>query len=198
MKKLQVKDLMVTGAFAALYFVCVGLGTLLSLIFDQSGNMMYAPAGAALLAGPVYMVLVAKVGKFGSISLVGAVMAMFFFLSGYMTAAFLPSLTFGFLAEIVAKVGNYKQKWTNLLSFIVFSFGNLGPIILMWLMRDAYEANLLARGKSADYIARVMMLDFTPENVLWLSMTIILAALISGLFGQYMLKRYFKQSGFLA
>lgn len=197
MKKLQVKDLMVTGAFAALYFVCVGLGTLLSLIFDQSGNMMYAPAGAALLAGPVYMVLVAKVVKFGSISLVGAVMAMFFFLSGYMTAAFLPSLTFGFLAEIVAKVGNYKQKWTNLLSFIVFSFGNLGPIILMWLMRDAYEANLLARGKSADYIARVM-LDFTPENVLWLSMTIIIAALISGLFGQYMLKRYFKQSGFLA
>ena len=196
MKKLQVKDLMVTGAFAALYFVCVGLGTLLSLIFDQSGNMMYAPAGAALLAGPVYMVLVAKVGKFGSISLVGAVMAMFFFLSGYMTAAFLPSLTFGFLAEIVAKVGNYKQKWTNLLSFIVFSFGNLGPIILMWLMRDAYEAHLLARGKSADYIARVM-LDFTPENVLWLSMTIILAALISGLFGQYMLKRYFKQSEFL-
>ena len=196
MKKLQVKDLMVTGAFAALYFVCVGIGTLLSLIFDQSGNMMYAPAGAALLAGPVYMVLVAKVGKFGSISLVGAVMAMFFFLSGYMTAAFLPSLTFGFLAEIVAKVGNYKQKWTNLLSFIVFSFGNLGPIILMWLMRDAYEANLLASGKSADYIARVM-LDFTPENVLWLSMTIILAALISGLFGQYMLKRYFKQSGFL-
>ena len=59
-----------------------------------------------------------------------------------------------------------------------------------------HEANLLARGKSADYIARVM-LDFTPENVLWLSMTIILAALISGLFGQYMLKRYFKQSGFL-
>ncbi|HEM5302180.1 TPA: MptD family putative ECF transporter S component [Streptococcus suis] len=197
MKKLQVKDLMVTGAFAALYFVCVGLGTLLSLVFDRSGNMMYAPAGAALLAGPVYMLLVAKVGKFGSISLVGAVMAYFFFLSGYMTAAFLPSLTFGFLAEMVAKSGHYKQKWTNLFSYIIFSFGNLGPIILMWFMRDAYEANLLARGKSAEYIARVM-LDFTPENVLWLSTTIILTALISGLFGQYMLQRYFKQSGYLS
>lgn len=34
--------------------------------------MMYAPAGAALLAGPVYMLLIAKVGKPGSISLVGA------------------------------------------------------------------------------------------------------------------------------
>lgn len=46
-------------------------------------------------------------------------------------------------------------------SYVIFSFGNLGPIILMWFMRDAYEANLLARGKSAEYIARVM-LDFTP------------------------------------
>ncbi|HFU4217621.1 TPA: MptD family putative ECF transporter S component [Streptococcus suis] len=197
MKKLQVKDLMVTGAFAALYFVCVGLGTLLSLVFDRSGNMMYAPAFAALLAGPVYMLLIAKVGKFGSISLVGAVMACFFFLSGYMTVAFLPSLTFGLLGDWVAKLGAYKNKWSNLLSFAVFSFGNLGPIILMWLMRDAYEASLLARGKSAEYVSRVV-LDFTPGNVFWLSTTIILMALVSGLFGQYMVKRYFNQSGFLS
>lgn len=194
MKQLKIKDLMVTGAFAGLYFLCVGLGTLIGVFFDRSGNMMYAPAFAALLAGPVYMLLIAKVGKFGSISLVGAVMACFFFLSGYMTAAFLPSLTFGFLAEMVAKSGHYKQKWTNLLSYVIFSFGNLGPIILMWLMRDAYEASLLARGKSAEYVARVM-LDFTPANVLWLSFTIILAAGLSGLFGQYMVKRYFDRSG---
>ncbi len=66
---------------------------------------------------------------------------------------------------MVAKSGHYKQKWTNLLSYIIFSFGNLGPIILMWFMRDAYEANLLAHGKSAEYIARVM-LDFTWECTL--------------------------------
>lgn len=185
---------MVTGAFAGLYFLCVGLGTLIGVFFDRSGTMMYAPAFAALLAGPVYMLLIAKVGKFGSISLVGAVMACFFFLSGYMTAAFLPSLTFGLLGDWVAKFGAYKNKWSNLLSFVVFSFGNLGPIILMWLMRDAYEASLLARGKSAEYVARVM-LDFTPANVLWLSFTIILAASLSGLFGQYMVKRYFDRSG---
>ncbi|HFH9836948.1 TPA: MptD family putative ECF transporter S component [Streptococcus suis] len=194
MKQLKIKDLMVTGSLAGLYFLCVGLGTLIGVFFDRSGNMMYAPAFAALLAGPVYMLLIAKVGKFGSISLVGAVMAFFFFLSGYMTAAFLPSLTFGLLGDSLAKLGAYKNKWSNLLSFILFSFGNLGPIILMWLMRDAYEANLLARGKSAEYVARVM-LDFTPNNVLWLSFTIILAASLSGLFGQYMVKRYFDRSG---
>lgn len=196
MKQLKVKDLMVTGAFAALYFLCVGLGTLVAAIFDRSGNMMYAPAFAAILGGPVYMLLVAKVGKFGSISLVSAVMACFFFLSGYMTAAFLPSLFFGILGDLLAKQGQYRQKWINLMSFVVFSFGNLGPIILMWLMRDAYVESLVARGKSAAYIARVMV-DFTPLNVLSLSGTIVLGALLGGFLGQKMLAKSFKKSGLL-
>lgn len=31
MKQLTIKDIMTTGAFAALYFICVGLGTLIGL-----------------------------------------------------------------------------------------------------------------------------------------------------------------------
>lgn len=197
MKRLKIKDVMVTGALSALYFVCVGLGTLLSLVFDRSGSMIYAPACAALLAGPVYMLLLGKVGKFGAVTLVGAMMATFFFLSGYMTAAFVPSLLFGLLGDVVGSLNHYKNKWTNLLSYIVFSFGNLGPIFLMWLMRDSYKANLLARGKSSEYVARVMV-DFTLETAVWLSATIILTAIISGLFGNYMIQRYFKQSGLLS
>ncbi|MGT2712496.1 MptD family putative ECF transporter S component [Streptococcus oriscaviae] len=194
---LKVKDIMVTGAFSALYFLCVGLGTLIGVFFDKSGNMMYAPAFAALLAGPVYMLLIAKVGKFGAISLVGAVMAGFFFLSGYMTASFLPSLLFGLLGDGLARLGSYKSKVYNLASYVLFSFGNLGPILLMWFMRDAYEAALVARGKSAEYIARVL-LDFNLGNVLWLSATIVTAAVISGLLGQHLVKKYFDKSGLLA
>lgn len=197
MKRLKVKDLMVTGAFAALYFLCVGLGTLVAVLFDKSGNMMHAPALAALLAGPVYMLLIAKVGKFGAITLVSSVMATFFFLSGYMIAAFVPSLLFGFLGDKVASIGLYRKKGYNLASYILFSFGNLGPILLMWFMRDAYEESLIARGKSAEYIAKVL-LDFTPQNVCLLSSTIVLAALISGLIGQSFVKKYFETSGFLS
>ena len=42
MKQLTIKDIMTTGAFAALYFICVGLGTLIGLFFDRSGNS-YTP-----------------------------------------------------------------------------------------------------------------------------------------------------------
>lgn len=197
MKQLQIKELMLVGAFGALYFLCVGLGTLLSLLFDRSGSMMYAPACAALLAGPVYMLLLAKVRKFGAITLVGVLMAAFFFLSGYMTMAFLPSLLFGLLADVVANMGRYQSKLGNLLSYVCFSFGNLGPIILMWVVREAYIDNLMARGKSMEYIERVMV-AFNWNTVLWLACTIVCAAVISGLFGHYMLQRYFKTSGFVA
>lgn len=83
MKQLTIKDIMTTGAFAALYFICVGLGTLIGLFFDRSGNMLYAPAFAALLGGTVYFLLIAKLQKFGPVTLLGLVMGGFFFLSGH-------------------------------------------------------------------------------------------------------------------
>ncbi len=50
-------------AFAVLYFLCMGIGVLWA-IFDQTGNMFYAPAFTALVGGSVYMILVAKVPRF--------------------------------------------------------------------------------------------------------------------------------------
>ena len=63
-KGLQVKDLVMTGAFAALYFLCAGLAVVVGLLFYRSGTMFYAPAGAAIFGGTVYMLLPTKTKKF--------------------------------------------------------------------------------------------------------------------------------------
>ncbi len=194
MKNLQIKDVMTIGVYAALYFVCVGLGTLVGVVIIHSGNMMLAPAFTALLAGTVYFVLIDKVPKFGALTMVGIVMSCFFFLSGHFILSFVPSLLCGILGDGIALLGKYKSKWLNLLSYIVFSFGNLGPIILMWVMRDAYIDRLLDKGKDWTYINNVMV-DFTFDNVFYLSATIIIGAVIGGLFGQYMLNKHFKKAG---
>lgn len=65
-------------AFAVLYFLCMGIGVLLGNLFDQTGNMFYAPAFTALVGGSVYMILVAKVPRFGAITTIGLVIALFF------------------------------------------------------------------------------------------------------------------------
>ncbi|EHI70691.1 MptD family putative ECF transporter S component [Streptococcus ictaluri] len=197
MKHLTIKDLMTTGAFAALYFTCVGLGTLIGIFFDKSGNMLYAPAFAALLAGTVYFLLMAKLQTFGPITLLGLMMGIFFFLTGHFFAALLPAIVFGLLADLVAGIGKYKSTFGNMLSYLIFAFVNSGPILMMWFLKDAYIKSLLARGKDMVYVNRVMY-EFTFGHATWFIATVLLGALVGGLFGQYLLKKHFTKTGILS
>ena len=191
---MKTKDIITTGIYTALYFVFLCLGTLLSVLLAYSANMKYAPAFIALLAGTVYMLLIAKTKKFGCLILMSAVISVFFFMSGHFAFSFLPNLISGILADIIAKFGKYENKLYNLISYIVFSFGNLGPVIMIWVVRDSYIEHLVAIGKDTSYINEVMVnSDFS--NVAWLSLTIIIGGLLGGLFGQYMLKKHFNKAG---
>ncbi|MDV5976290.1 UNVERIFIED_CONTAM: MptD family putative ECF transporter S component [Streptococcus canis] len=197
MKQLRIKDIMTTGAFAALYFICVGMGTLIGIFFDHSGNMLYAPAFAALLGGTVYFLLIAKLQKFGPVTLLGLIMGGFFFLSGHFFAAMFPSIVFGFLADVIASLGKYKSRVFNNLSYLVFAFINSGPILLMWLLKDAYVESLLARGKDMAYVNRVMY-DFSLGHVTWFVGTVLVGALLGSAFAHYLLRKHFAKSGLLS
>ncbi|GAA0054472.1 UNVERIFIED_CONTAM: MptD family putative ECF transporter S component [Streptococcus canis] len=197
MKQLRIKDIMTTGAFAALYFICVGMGTLIGIFFDHSGNMLYAPAFAALLGGTVYFLLIAKLQKFGPVTLLGLIMGGFFFLSGHFFAAMFPSIVFGFLADVIASLGKYKSRVFNNLSYLVFAFVNSGPILLMWLLKDAYVESLLARGKDMAYVNRVMY-DFSLGHVTWFVGTVLVGALLGSAFAHYLLRKHFAKSGLLS
>lgn len=71
------KSILTTLLFAVLYFLCMGIGVLLGNLLDQTGNMFYAPAFTALVGGSVYMILVAKVPRFGAVTTIGLVIALF-------------------------------------------------------------------------------------------------------------------------
>lgn len=197
MEQLKIKDIMTTGAFAALYFMCVGLGTLIGIFFDKSGNMLYAPAFAAVLGATVYYLLIAKLQKFGPVTLLGVIMGLFFFLTGHFFAAMFPALIFGVLADVVASLGKYRSKTMNIISYCIFSFVNSGPIILMWVVKDAYVKSLLARGKDMAYIERVMY-DFTLGHVSWFVATVVLGAIVGSLFAHQLIKKHFITSGMLS
>ncbi|MFC3928946.1 MptD family putative ECF transporter S component [Streptococcus caprae] len=182
-----------TFKFTLFYYVSLALGTLLEVIFIRSGNMIMAPAFTGLVAGTAYMGLVEKTRRFGSITFVGIFIASFFFLSGHFVLAFVPNVLCGILADLFAKSGNYNDKTRNLLSYIVFSFGNLGPIILMWFAREAYIQQLLERGKDLGYVNKVM-LDFKLANVSFLTVTILIGATLGGFLGQKVVSKYLLKS----
>lgn len=80
--KLTVPDLISVGVFTALYFVLVTVATFTCALLPGVGNIVL-PALAALISGSVYMLLAAKLQKFGGITIMGLVMGLFFFVSGH-------------------------------------------------------------------------------------------------------------------
>ena len=68
--KLTVPDLISVGVFTALYFVLVTVATFACVLLPGVGNILL-PAVAALISGSVYMLLAAKLQKFGGITIMG-------------------------------------------------------------------------------------------------------------------------------
>lgn len=192
--KLTVPDLISIGVFTALYFVLVTIATFASVAIFPGFNNVVLPAFCALISGCVYTLLVVKLQKFGGISVMGIVMGLFFMISGHFIISFAANIVMGIVADCVAKVGKYKSKKWIILSYVLFSYGLFGPVIPMWFMKDAYVANLVARGKDAVYItelfANINMVTFVLAVVATL-----ICALVGGWFGMKMIKKHFVKAG---
>lgn len=162
-------------AFAFLYFLAIGLGVLVGNLVDHQGNMFYAPAFSALIGGPIYRYYLERIKSIGAIFLVGCVIGSFFLFSRHGAGAFIPALIAGSFAEMLASSGRFRSNLRNALSFVIFAFATTGPILMMWFYPASYRMSLLNRGKSIDYVNRVMV---SPDlaTITWFVFTIILGA----------------------
>ncbi len=192
--KLTIPDLISIGVFTALYFVLVAIATFVTGVIIPGLSYVLLPAVAALISGSVYMLLSAKVQKFGAITIMGMVMGLFFFVSGHFILSFAANIVCGIVADIIALSCKYKKKVILLVSYTVFSYGLTGPVLPLWFMKDKYVANLVERGKDMAYIDRVF--SHINMGTFWLCIVAILvAAVIGGLFGQKMVKKHFAKAG---
>lgn len=191
--RLTVPDLISIGVFTALYFVCVAVATLISTLVAGAGTI-FLPAVAALICGVVYMLAVARVGKFGAITVMGVVIGLFLFVSGHFVLSFVASLVFPLAADLIARAGRYKSRAGILASYVVFCYGLTGPILPLWFMKDAYVASLQARGKDAAYIDALFSQISTGSFFLAMG-AILLCALVGGWFGQRILRKHFAKAG---
>ncbi len=191
--KLNVSDLISIGVYTAIYFILVAIATFASALLPGFSNV-FLPALAALISGAVYMLMVSKVQKFGAISIMGIVMGIFFFVSGHFILSFAANIICGILADYVASIGKYKFKKWILISYVIFSYGITGPILPLWFMKDSYVASLEARGKSVEYISKVF--NFINTGSFFLCMvSILICALVGGIFGMEMVKKHFVKAG---
>ncbi|MEY8292783.1 MptD family putative ECF transporter S component [Carnobacteriaceae bacterium 52-44] len=191
---IQIKDLVSVGVYTALYFIMVAISALLVVFIIPGYSYVFIPVISALLSGTIFMLMVAKVPRFGAITIMGSIMGIFFFIMGRFPGALFICIGIALIADGIAYAVRYKSKKGLLLSYLIFSFSTIGPVVPMFVFPNLYIDQLVEIGRDASYIESAFA-NISQNTFLILVAGIIIAAIIGGLFGQSMMKKHFEKAG---
>ena len=191
-KGLTAKDLVTVGIFSALFLVFALVGGI--FFAPNSVLTFYMPVGSALLCGPIYLLMLAKVQKRWAASILGAILCIVWFATGMHWAMSLGYLIMGIAADLVAGAGQYKSKKINSLSYLLLSLGGTGSYLVFFADPDGWAKTMLGNGTEQSYIDAMRGAGTVWIMAVMLAGTI-LAAAISALIGCKMLKKQFEKAG---
>ena len=194
-KSLTIKDLVTTGIFSAIFLVFTMIG---GIFFAPNPVFtFYFPMGAALLCGPVYLLMIAKVQKRWSVTILGIIMGIIWFVTGMHWAFSLGYIGMGIIADLVAGAGDYRNKAVNLLSYMLMSLGGVYTYVVFFIDPQGWASTMLENGTEQSYIDT--MSASAPS---WLLAVIIIGTLaiaaFSGWIGGKLLKKQFEKAGITA
>ena len=191
-KGLSVKDLVTVGIFSALFLVFALIG---GIFFAPNPVLtFYMPVGSALLCGPIYLLMLAKVQKRGAAAILGAILCIVWFVTGMHWAMALGYLVMGIVADCVAGAGQYKSKKINSLSYILLSLGGTASYLVFFADPNGWAVTMLSNGTEQSYIDTMRSTGTVWIMIIMLAGTIIAAA-ISAFIGCKMLKKQFEKAG---
>ncbi len=188
--KMKTKDLILAGAFIALY-IAVMMMVVMTVGFVPI-VYIFAPFILSVLLGPVYSLYVAKVPKFGALLVLGIVVTLF---SNMIAVwfAYVWGIAITIAVELIARAGKYQSKKMYTLSYVVFALTNMGPFWTLVLSRETFlESTVAYYGE-----AYAQTMDaLTPS---WIVFAFVGMALVGGFlgakFGQKVMKKHFDKVG---
>ena len=191
-KGLTVKDLVTVGIFSALFLVFALIG---GIFFAPNPVLtFYMPVGSALLCGPVYLLMLAKVQKRWAVTILGAILCIIWFVTGMHWAMSLGYLIMGIIADLAAGTGGYKNKLINSLSYILISLGGTASYLVFFANPEGWAKTMLGNGTEQSYIDTMRATGTSWIMVIMLVGTI-LSASISAFVGCKMLRKQFEKAG---
>lgn len=194
-KGLSVKDLVTTGIFTALFLVF----TLVGGIFFAPNPVLtfYMPIGSALLCGPIYLLMVAKVQKRWSVTILGILMGIIMFAAGMHWAYSLGFILMGIIADLVAGLGQYRSKKVNIISYMLLCLGGTGSYLVFFANPGSWAKTMLGNGTEQGYIDTMQKTGNTWILTIMIVGTLAAAA-ASAFAGYKMLKKQFEKAGITA
>lgn len=191
--RLQIKDLVTTGIYSAIYFV-------LNLIVMICGGIspiiwMAMPTVVALICGVIYLLLVMKVQKTGPVIFMGLITAIIYFATGTFTIlVVITYLVACIAAEIIRRAGGFGNMAANIVSYGVFSIGLVGSPLPIWMFREDFLQQMIDQGMPDAYVSTLAAM--TPSWVLILMIVAtFIFGIIGGCIGSRLLKKHFKKAG---
>lgn len=186
------KRLVSAGVFIALYFVVFAV--IGSCCMPIPPLYLCMTSIIALVAAPVYMMLLAKAPIHGPIFIAAILPCLFLLLQGNIWIVILTGIAAGILAELTAGIGKFRDTKWNVISYVFFSQNLLGGFLPIWVMREYYFTDTLERGMSADFCNTLEAM--TPIWVLLLMIAgTVVFALIGCVAAKKMFKKHFEKAG---
>lgn len=194
-KGLTMKDLVTIGIFTALFFVFELIG---SIPFAPNPALtFYQSYGIALLCGPVFLLMTAKVPKHGTIAILGIINGIIWFVLGMHWGMDLGYIVMGIAADFVAGIGGFKNKKLNILAYALFCCGPAGVLLAYAANPAAWASTMLNNGLSQEYVDR-MAASIPAAMIPAVFLGTLLIAAVSGLVGLKLLKKQFEKAGITA
>ena len=189
---IKTKDYIMLGIFSLLFGIT---------LFAIAGVLGIVPVGFPLFGlvggipcGIIFMYIVTKIGKKGTIAILGGITALLYFLIG--AYGLIPLFVFvgGLIAELIISSGNYK-------SFTKITIGYTAFMVTIWfgfMYPFIFEAQKYAEavgdGYSAEYLNSMVNYATTPIFFVFLVATII-GPVIGSFLGKKMFKKHFSKIG---
>ena len=194
-KNLTVRDLVTTGIFCAVFLVLMMLGA--GLLAPNPVLTFLMPCAVALLTGPAYMLLIAKVPKHGPVIILGVVIGLLMFVTGMYWMWSIALVLLGVVADFIAGAGRFRNVTLNIISFVIFSLNPMGSYLMLWINRDSYFSYMVGKGTEQSYVDTM---GATAQNWMLPAMiaSIIVTGLISAIAGRILLRKQFEKAGMTA
>ena len=182
--KLQSKDLINIGIFAAIYFAVVFAVSMLGVIpiFIPLLDML-----VPLIGGIPMMLYFSKIKKFGMLTISGLLEGILMLLTRMGYWCILTGTVFGLIADLMLKHSGYKSTKMEILAHGVFSIWVFGAFIPIVITRDNYYEKLIPT-YGQEYADTLM--GYIPD---WILPVMAMAAFVAGIIGAWIGRKIFKK-----
>lgn len=190
--RFSARDLTSVAIFAVLMIVVTYVIGMVGVLSPLA--WLAAVPASVIVNGIVFLLFVTRVKHAGMVTLLGAVVALFYLLSGNTVLSTVGIIILALVSEAVLWAGCYRSRWAAIWAYTIFALSFFTPFLPLVFDRDNYlrSASFTMMGK--EYVAATDALTTLPVLGV-LALAIAVAGFLGALLGSAVLRKHFVRAG---